>query len=266
VDLADANATAYKALVAATTMVKVNDGAAVQTHRLYAGVFTPIVGATNDVGLSTTAANGGGLTGITVGPSVTTGATGTLVAGVAINVGGTYNGMTVTNHYGIVIQTPTGTVTPTNKYALCTASTAGNVGIGTMTPTYQLQLSTDSAGKPTSEHWTIVSDEKVKKNVVPFTDGLAKLKLFNPISYKYTGDYGTPVDAAGVGLVAQDVQAFAPEMVSVTKAKKDDLAEREDDVLGLNTHNLHYIMLNAIKELSIQLDAMQIEVDKLKKV
>ena len=35
------------------------------------------------------------------------------------------------------------------------------VGIGTTSPSYQLQLSTDSAAKPTSNTWTIASDARI---------------------------------------------------------------------------------------------------------
>jgi hypothetical protein len=41
----------------------------------------------------------------------------------------------------------------------------GNVGIGKVDPAYQLELSTDSAGKPTTDVWTIVSDERIKENI-----------------------------------------------------------------------------------------------------
>ena len=44
-------------------------------------------------------------------------------------------------------------------------TTGGNVGIGTTGPSYQLQLSTDSAAKPTSALWTIASDERIKEKI-----------------------------------------------------------------------------------------------------
>ena len=41
----------------------------------------------------------------------------------------------------------------------------GNVGIGLSVPSYQLELSTDSAGKPTSSNWSISSDMRLKENI-----------------------------------------------------------------------------------------------------
>ena len=41
----------------------------------------------------------------------------------------------------------------------------GYVGIGTTTPTAQLELSTDSAKKPSTNTWTIASDQRLKTNI-----------------------------------------------------------------------------------------------------
>ena len=40
-----------------------------------------------------------------------------------------------------------------------------NVGIGTMFPSAQLELSTDSAKKPSTNTWTIASDSRLKTNI-----------------------------------------------------------------------------------------------------
>jgi hypothetical protein len=58
--------------------------------------------------------------------------------------------------------------------------TGGNVGIGTTSPTHQLQLSTDSAAKPNTNTWTIVSDQRIKKNILDFTDGLNVIMKLKP--------------------------------------------------------------------------------------
>jgi hypothetical protein len=52
-----------------------------------------------------------------------------------------YNGATaMTNYYGHYIAAPTGTGTITNKYALVTEATAGNVGVGITNPTHPLEV------------------------------------------------------------------------------------------------------------------------------
>jgi hypothetical protein len=41
----------------------------------------------------------------------------------------------------------------------------GNLGLGTINPNYQLELSTDNAKKPSTTTWTIVSDQRLKDNI-----------------------------------------------------------------------------------------------------
>jgi hypothetical protein len=88
----------------------------------------------------------------------------------------------------------------------------GAVGVA---PTHQITLSTDSAGKPTTNVWSVTSDERTKKDVKPFDHGLADLRAFPmPVSYKYNGVNGTPTDdKEGIGYIAQHVLPVAPKMV-----------------------------------------------------
>ena len=56
----------------------------------------------------------------------------------------------------------------TNNAERMRINSSGNVGIGTSSPSYQLQVNTDSAGKPgVGGLWTVVSDERIKSNIVP---------------------------------------------------------------------------------------------------
>jgi len=70
----------------------------------------------------------------------------------------------------------------------------GNVGIGTTSPTAQLELSTDSAKKPTTNTWTIASDARIKTAIRPFTDGLQVIQEIRPVWYQYNGKAGFPAD------------------------------------------------------------------------
>ena len=49
-------------------------------------------------------------------------------------------GDTITNHYGVYVQSPSGAGTVTNNYAIVTEANAGNVGIGTTNPQAKLTL------------------------------------------------------------------------------------------------------------------------------
>ncbi|MFH1319915.1 MAG: hypothetical protein ABII90_04580 [Bacteroidota bacterium] len=71
---------------------------------------------------------------------------------------------------------------------------SGDVGIGTASPSYQLQLSQNSAAKPGSDLWTIASDITLKQDTSLFTDGLSLLKQFRPIRFRYNGLGYLPTD------------------------------------------------------------------------
>ncbi len=118
---------------------------------------------------------------------------------------------------------------------------AGRVGIGTTNPTFQLQLSTDSAAKPGTTTWTIASDERLKDIRAPFTRSIEALELLHPIYFNYKTDnpLGLPSEKEYVGIRAQEVQKAVPESVS-TDAK---------GYLNVNTDGVIWTMVNAIKEI-----------------
>ena len=165
---------------------------------------------------------------------------------------------------------------------------AGNVGIGLTSPSYQLHLSTDSAAKPSTSTWQIVSDARLKTNIQSYTKGLKEILQINPVSYKYNGkggvgkykiyktDFLTGEDVeidfvdkellskTNVGVIAQDIQAVVPESVSSHKDKINENDEKETDILDFNAHSLIFILINAVKELSGQIDSLNKQIADLK--
>ena len=97
----------------------------------------------------------------------------------------------------------------------------GNVGIGTTTPAYKLEISTDSAGKPgVGGLWTVVSDERIKTNIVPADlDRCYEIVKSVPLKHfgfapgVYTDDQIQ--DKHNLGWIAQDVQKVFKNAVSV---------------------------------------------------
>jgi len=98
---------------------------------------------------------------------------------------------------------------------------AGNVGIG-MTPGHLLDLVADDAGKPSTNTWTIVSDERLKDNIQ-----LADLKRCYEIvknlplkRFTWKDDVYTPEqvkDRSKLGWISQDVKDVFPKGVSQGK-------------------------------------------------
>jgi hypothetical protein len=97
--------------------------------------------------------------------------------------------------------------------------TSGKIGVGISNPIYSLQLATDSAGKPGSNTWTIVSDERIKTNI-QLADTNRCCDIIKAIPLKrytwrddvYTSDQVS--DRSKLGWIAQDVEKLIPKAVS----------------------------------------------------
>lgn len=129
-------------------------------------------------------------------------------------------------------------------------TSTGNVGIGISNATYSLQLNTDSAGKPTSGTWSIVSDIRLKEDIAPFTDGLSIIGKINPVSYVLNGKAGTPKGAKGIGVIAQDIKDIAPYTIKSFKAKLNPEDEEPTELYNFDASPLTFVAVNAIKELA----------------
>lgn len=124
-------------------------------------------------------------------------------------------------------------------------SGAGRLAIGNFTASYDLHMANNSAAKPTSPDWTVPSDERLKRDVHPFTDGLNTLQQINPVWFTYNGEAGMPQES-GVGTVAQELQTVAPYMVDSWTYVGEEGESTE--YLGVNYGPMYFIIINAIKE------------------
>ncbi len=147
-------------------------------------------------------------------------------------------------------------------------ASANRVGIGTTFPAYQLTLTTNSAAKPTSSAWTIASDERLKTNVKPFTEGLSLINKINPVWFTYNGKAGMP-NETGVGTLAQEFQKIAPYMVKPWEYNNEKGVS--ETYLGIDYGPLTFVIVNAIQEqqqeieeLKEQLESQQKEIDAIK--
>jgi hypothetical protein len=139
----------------------------------------------------------------------------------------------------------------------------GRLGIGINTPSYQLQLSGDSAAKPTTNTWTIASDERIKTNIQPYAKGLEDICKVNPVTYDYNGKGEIAAGPGGVSILAQELQPVFPECVGSYKARLNDTDEEETDILNYNGHAITFALINAIKELSSKFESLEARISEL---
>jgi hypothetical protein len=141
-----------------------------------------------------------------------------------------------------------------------TVNTRGNVGIGTTAPAYQLQLSTDSAAKPTSSTWTIASDRRVKTDVQDANlqtcyDAVKALRLRR---FAYDANAFPDVrDRNVVGWIAQEVANVLPK--AVTPTDQHGLP----DFLGLDVDQIYKTMYGALQKVVADVESLAARVESL---
>ena len=132
----------------------------------------------------------------------------------------------------------------------------GNVGIGTTSPAYKLQLSSDSAAKPSTNTWTISSDSRLKTNIQ-----MADLDIcYNIIKtiplkrYTWRDDIYTTEqvpDRSKLGWIAQDVEILLP------KAVEQKEMHGYSDCRTLNSDQLIASLYGAVQKLMITVEELQ---------
>jgi hypothetical protein len=139
-----------------------------------------------------------------------------------------------------------------------TAST--NVGIGTTAPAYLLHVNGEAA-KPGGGVWAVASDQRLKKNVSAFTDGLEVLTKVKPVWFEYNGKAGLPTNKTYVGVIAQEMQKVAPYMVG--SFSHQDTPGQKTDYLDYDANALTYILVNSVQEQQKQIQQLQQEKETL---
>lgn len=188
------------------------------------------------------------------------------------------NNNTVTNQYGMRLQSPTNTGTITNNYGIYvgdqsgiattnnfnfysagSASTnyfEGSVGVGTTTPSYHFHVSdagTDQTAAFTGTTqtcivdtsgaggWNCTSDERLKENIVDLSGSLDKLLQLQGVTYNFKANPDkTPI----AGFIAQEVQKILPSLVG----------QDPNGYLNLNKDGMIPYIVEAIKEQNGKLD------------
>ena len=129
-------------------------------------------------------------------------------------------------------------------------------GTGKGTATFHISAGTGSGNGyqgNNSSAWATTSDRRIKKNIVDNTDGLDKIKQIQVKNFEYrtkdeiTDWSGSDVDSVTIekegtqlGVIAQEIQEIFPDVVT----------ERDNGCLSVDSDNIVWYLVNAVKELS----------------
>jgi len=136
-------------------------------------------------------------------------------------------------------------------------NSTGNIGLGTTSPAYQLELSTDSAGKPSTNTWTVSSDERVKEDIEDADidicyDNVKNLKLkYFKWKDEFIDDHSIE-DRHKLGWIAQEVETVLPKAVTTTNNDKDEI----EDFKSLNSDQIIACMYGAIQKLIEKVESL----------
>lgn len=136
------------------------------------------------------------------------------------------------------------------------------IGYSLTTPSYQLQLTKNSAAKPGSAYWTVVSDRRLKKDIKPYVKGLDLIKAINPVYFKYNEASGVVDDSEFVGIIAQELQEVAPDMVNYIPDPVEK--DKNTEYLSADLSQLDFALVNAVKELDLEIQRLKAEVVELR--
>lgn len=151
-------------------------------------------------------------------------------------------------------------------------------GVGVNDTEYTLHVFGSAAKTDGLSEWTVLSDKRLKKNIKAYKEGLDLILKIDPVSYKYNGKGGTKDNTERVGVIAQELQKVAPLMVA--KHKHIDSGDNgveyidgipeglkfnkiEEEYLSINTSNLKWILVNAVKEQQEIIESQKEEISDL---
>jgi len=146
----------------------------------------------------------------------------------------------------------------------------GNVGIGTTSPEYTLDVrgtiysSIGGYTGSTLTTWSITSDRRIKENIVKASyekclENVNKIELYN---FNFKDNCVNTNDKHQLGFIAQEVREVYPKAVEVNKMILNT-NETIDDILTLNTTQIDYTLYGAVKNLIEKIDNIDIGLENL---
>lgn len=118
-----------------------------------------------------------------------------------------------------------------------------------------------NAYKTSGGSWTAISDARIKTVDGEYEAGLEAVLALRPVVYRYKGNHEAlshpyyPSYKQFVGLIAQEAEAVMPDLVTLHEGVID--GQEVTDLRALDPSNLVYALINAVKELKAEIQALR---------
>lgn len=146
-----------------------------------------------------------------------------------------------------IVDVTAGGMTDAELFAKVTAQDGSGSGLdadlldGTHASAFAQLAGATFTGTVTAPNFVSSSDARLKSDIAPIPDALAKVQALTGVTFTMAGG-----ETRQMGLIAQEVQAVAPEAVV-----------EADGVLRLAYGNLIGLLVEAIKDLATQVDQLK---------
>jgi hypothetical protein len=128
----------------------------------------------------------------------------------------------------------------------------GGLGIGTINPGYKLQVGESGDGtEARANAWNTFSDRRLKRDFQKIENPLDRIANINGYYYYWTKDKKD--QTRQVGVIAQEIEAVLPEIVSTDK----------EGIKSVNYSKLSALLIEAVKEQKGLIDQQQDEIASL---
>ena len=163
-----------------------------------------------------------------------------------------YNG--TTNELQILGKTGTGFTTP----HVVVARNSGNTGIKRSPTANDLEVE-GTASKTAAGDWLANSDARIKQDIQPVTDALAKMDRVRLVSFRYNEAYRknhpSLEDRRYLNVIAQEFREVFPEHVKASGEKLPDGSE----ILQVDAYPLTIYAAAAVQELNLKVERLENE-------
>jgi hypothetical protein len=127
-----------------------------------------------------------------------------------------------------------------------------------------LILAGSTAQKATGTTWSNPSDQRLKDNIRDYTKSINELMQVRVREWEYNGKGGTVNGTKGLGVVADEIVDVLPDTVKTYEAKLNADDEETTAIKKFDATEITWLLVNAVKELSAQLDESNLTLTSVK--